>query len=454
MGTAVLPERAAGAAALARWRDYLLSEVDGASLGVFRILFGAIMVWEVLRYVRYGWIARYYIDPGFHFSYLPFIQPWPGAGMYWHFALTGVLALLVALGLWYRVAAWLFAACFTYIFLLDKAQYLNHFYLICLLSLLLAITPAHRALSLDARRAIAPGRVPRWSLHVLRFQVGLVYFFGAVAKLNADWLAGEPLGEWLARRADLPLIGPLLAWEGAGLLFAWGGLLVDLSLPFLLAWGRTFWLGAAVAVAFNLLNAQIFSIGIFPWMMIAALTLFPRPDWPRAILGRAGASRARRPRPGTPPASRAALALLVALHLYALVQLTLPLRHWLYPSDVAWSEEGHRFSWRMKLRDKAAEVTFYVSDPRGGERHAVDARRWLTARQESKMASRPDMIHQFARFVADEEQRRTGVRPIVTAEAWAGLNGREPALLVDPTVDLASEPYRLGPAPWITRPPR
>lgn len=93
MAKATMPQQAAGAthvrpAALARWRDYLLTEVDGASLALFRILFGLVMVWEVIRYFQHGWIARYYIDPAFHFSYLPFIQPWEGQGRLFSLGLT------------------------------------------------------------------------------------------------------------------------------------------------------------------------------------------------------------------------------------------------------------------------------------------------------------------------------------------------------------------------------
>jgi len=29
-----------------------------------------------------------------------------------------------------------------------------------------------------------------------------------------------------------------------------------------------------------------------------------------------------------------------------------PLRHLLYPGYVSWNEQGHRFAWQMKLRDK------------------------------------------------------------------------------------------------------
>jgi vitamin K-dependent gamma-carboxylase len=91
-------------------RQRLAGPVDGASVAVFRMAFGAIMCCEVLRYVVHGWIARYYIQPGFHFTYFGFgwVQPWPGWGMYVHFALLFAAALLVSLG---RVAVRISARC-------------------------------------------------------------------------------------------------------------------------------------------------------------------------------------------------------------------------------------------------------------------------------------------------------------------------------------------------------
>jgi hypothetical protein len=114
----------------------LFAPVDIASLVCFRAAFGAIMLWEVGRYVSHGWIKRYYIEPTFHFTYYGFgwVRPWPGNGMYWHFYGLGLLAFCMALGLGYRLTATLSFLGFTYLFLLDQTQYLNHFYLICLVS--------------------------------------------------------------------------------------------------------------------------------------------------------------------------------------------------------------------------------------------------------------------------------------------------------------------------------
>ncbi|WP_434044714.1 MULTISPECIES: HTTM domain-containing protein [Sorangium] len=434
-----------------RWASYLSAEVDAASLAVFRVGYGALIAWEVVRYALHDRITRYYIEPSFFFSFVPFIRPWGGTGMYWHFAALFVLALLCAAGLFYRVSAALLCAALTYVFLLDKAQYLNHLYLLCLLGLLLAVAPAHRALSLDllrARRAAPPSApaetAPRYYLFALKAQIAIVYFYGGVAKLNGDWLRGQPLTMWLADRADAPLVGPLLATPAAGLALSYAGLLIDLSMGFLLFYRRTFPLGAAIAVAFNLSNAFLFKIGIFPYAMIASLALFGDPSWPRRRLpflfrtaGRAGGG-VPAPSPAAPRRSALPLAL---LHGYLLFHLAVPLRHWAYPGDVAWNEAGHRFSWRMKLRDKnVSELDIHVLDPRTGVRESLDLGEWLTDRQLGEMCTRPDMIVDFARHVADRWQEHFGMRPIVTAKVMASLNGGPFRDLVDPTLDLASPP--------------
>src|SRR6516162_158463 len=149
-----------------QWREYLLAPVDGASLAVFRICFGLLMLGVVGQYWTNGWITSDYVEPTFHFTYylFPFVRPWPGDSMYWHFGVLGLLATLMAVGLYYRLAAWGFCLAFTYLFLLDETYYLNHNYLICLLSFLLAVVPAQNAWSLDAwwrhRKVGRPGASP------------------------------------------------------------------------------------------------------------------------------------------------------------------------------------------------------------------------------------------------------------------------------------------------------
>ena len=116
---------------------------------------------------------------------------------------------------------------------------------------------------------------------MLRFQVAVPYVYGGIAKLNGDWLAGEPVRTWLAERSAQSVLGPWLAQEWLVFTLCYGGLAFDLAIVPLLLWRRTRALALAAALGFHLANAYLFTIGIFPWLMIAATLLFLPPDWPR-----------------------------------------------------------------------------------------------------------------------------------------------------------------------------
>ena len=119
----------------------------------FRMAFGAIMLWEMVRYIEAGWVQRNFIDPPLHFTFYGFswARPWPGDGMHWHFYAMALFAACITAGLCYRLATLLFFFGFTHIFLIDQAFYLNHFYMVCLVSFSMIFLPAHRAFSLDVK---------------------------------------------------------------------------------------------------------------------------------------------------------------------------------------------------------------------------------------------------------------------------------------------------------------
>lgn len=309
-----------GVADWQRLRSKLFEPVDIASLVMFRVGFGAIMLWEVWRYVDKGWIEQHFLAPEFHFKYQGFawVAPWPGDGLYWHFAILGLAAVMIIVGACYRLACVVFTVGFAYVFLLDQARYLNHFYFVLLISVLLCVVPAHRAFSVDAwlwPRRRSPF-VPAWSLWLLRGQIEIVLIFAGLVKLNPDWLRLQPLGMWLAEDTDFFLIGPLFTETWVVALAAYGTILLHLVGAPLLLWSRTRGVVFALYVAFHLMNHYLFQIGIFPWLTIAATTLFFSPDWPRRLLrslaiatagfwnpGGTITAGAARPPPASPPAT-------------------------------------------------------------------------------------------------------------------------------------------------------
>ncbi|SMF63298.1 Vitamin K-dependent gamma-carboxylase [Tistlia consotensis] len=266
----------------------LFRPVDGASLVFFRVAFGLILLVESLRFIAHDWIHEEFLEPVFHFTYRGFgwVAPWPGDGLYWHFAGLALLAALIMLGAFYRLACLLFLVGFAYVFLLDQTLYLNHFVLVILLALLLCVVPANRDWSLDA--ALRPGfrrrSVPGWSVWLIRMQFEVMYLYAGIVKVNADWLRLEPMGMWLARRDYLPVVGPLLDTDWMAALTSYGSILLHLVGAPLLLFRRTRGYVVVVYLLFHLSNHVLFQIGIFPWLAIAGTLMFLSPDWPRRLV--------------------------------------------------------------------------------------------------------------------------------------------------------------------------
>ncbi len=477
---------------LDRLRYWLAVPVDGASVVWFRVCFGLILVWEMARQVQHGWVEDYWIRPLVNFPYPPFtfVQPWPEPWMmYAHVGVVAAAGLAVAVGWHYRVSAAVLWAAFTWLFLIDQTRYLNHFYLCSLLAFGMIFLPAGRVASVDAWRGrVTPSEtVPRWSLAWLQFMIFVPYFFGGIAKINPDWLAGEPMRDWLSGHGDYPLIGPLLPTEPATWFFTWGGLLFDLTVVPLVAWRRTRALGLAMTLSFHLLNSRLFKIGIFPWAMLLWTLVWLPPHWPRRVWADV---RALVPRGCVPlavggvvgfsignslPAQSSAvnavvaaigvgllawelanpgwdleapvveregsrpisMPLTLALGAWVLVQVVLPFRHLLIPGVVHWTEEGHRWAWHMKLRDKDTKRFRVRVVPADGESFSVDPDDHLRSHQEDKVAQHPQLLVMYAHWLVQYLEMPDAA---VYVDVRVRLNSRAAQHLVDPERDLTEVP--------------
>ena len=441
---------------LIRAKSWLNRPVDASSLVVFRVGFALLMAWEAYWYVRSGRIDIDWLIPEFHFKYFGFgwVEPLGHTGMYAVFLVLGIAAIGMLVGWKYRLCAFVVWLCFTYQFLLEQALYLNHFYAASLFALFLIFMPAHAAWSVDSMqggRITRVASIPAWPVYLLRFQTGVIYFYAGVAKINRDWLNGDPIVSWMRARTDNLFVRVVFDLGLEIPVFAYGGMLIDLLLAPLLLWRRTRLPAFVIAVLFHLWNSALFTIGIFPAMMIVATTMFFEPDWPRRLVARVR-RRELAPAPAAYSTSWQLRDVGIAIvALYATVQVLLPLRHHLYPGDVAWTEEGHRWAWRMMLREKTANAHFVLVDQ--GKVTDVDVDRYLTFWQRRTMSLRPDMMQQFAHFLADDHERKTGRRPQVYANSAVSLNFGKSALLLKENVDLAATPKSLAPADWINRSP-
>ncbi len=442
--------------------------ISPASLAVFRIVFGVLGVAAAIRFVAMGWVSELYIEPAHHFTYYGFgwVKPWPGWGMYFHFALMGLASLGVALGYRYRLSVIAFFLLFTYVELIDRTTYLNHYYFISLISFLMIFLPLNRTLSFDAAR----GKVrkdsptaPLAAIWILRTQIGLVYLFAGIAKLNPDWLFNaEPLRIWLFNNTDAPLLGPLLREAWVPYAMSWAGACFDLTIIVWLLWKRTRPYAYVVLVTFHLMTALFFpSIGMFPWIMIGATLIFFDPDWPQRLLQRFKRPLKSKVEPvfETPdPAQgkhiswpvRTALGLAAA---FLALQVLFPLRHLAYPGNVQWTEEGYPFSWRVMVTEKTGQVKYRVASSDFQGERLILPEEYLTPLQVERMAYQPDMILATAHLIRDDFITRGQQEIEVRADAFVTFNGRTAARLIDPNVDLARVSPGIGHKPWILKAP-
>jgi vitamin K-dependent gamma-carboxylase len=444
-------------AGLRRVESWLTRPIDPAGLVAFRVLFGLLMCGGLLRSLLSGWVDRFYGQRDFFFKYwgASWIEPMPVELMSAFYVALALLALCVSLGLFYRASALLFFVGFTYVELIDVTNYLNHYYLVSLLALLLLFLPLGRVGSLDNLRR--PGdrlaSVPAWCLYLLRFQVGVVYVHAGLAKFGSDWLLhAQPLNLWLTARVDTPLIGPMLDEAWVAYAASWAGFLFDTTIVLWLSWRRTRPAAYLALLGFHFMTHVFFDIGMFPFLMSTAALVFFSPSWPRrplALLGRLihRPLAAHVPEPRAPKRwLRAGLSIAAA---YCLFQALFPLRHLLYPGNVLWDEQGMRWAWKVMVREKHGSVSYRVRFRESGKELQVSPRRYLDARQEREMAGQPDLIAQLARHIARDFERR-GRGPVeVRAEALVSLNGRPAQPMIDPARDLSRAASSLAPADWI-----
>jgi vitamin K-dependent gamma-carboxylase len=427
----------------------MLAERDAAGIAAFRVVFGLLGLVSAIRFLAYGWVEDFFVRPRFFFTYsfAPFVEPLGASGMRAVFWIVAISSTLVALGLFYRAALIVFFVAFSYIQLIDVTNYLNHYYLVSLLALLMAFMPLGQAYGLDGLfRRRTRSTVPGWCYALLRFQVGVVYTYAGVAKLTEDWLYyAQPLDIWLASRTSLPVVGPLLAHPWAPHLMSWAGCAFDLTIVAWLLWRRTRPFAFAAVLVFHALTRHLFPIGMFPFIMVAGATAFFDPTWPRRLLRRPALEVER----VAPAPSRRLRAASLVFALYAVVQIAVPLRAFFYGGNVHWHEQGMRFSWRVMVREKNASVTYLVEDIETGRVLEVSPRRYLDARQQREFGTQPDLIVQLAHHIAKQRQAETG-RPVrVRAEVLVSLNGRRSALLIDPSIDLTAVEVGLAKAPFI-----
>ncbi len=438
----------------------LTQKVAIIPLVTFRVIFGGLMLASTIRFWYNGWIEDFYITPTHFFSYfdLNWIQPYNETVIYGLFILMLLGALGILLGAFYRVSAVVFFLAFTYVELIDKTTYLNHYYFISLMAFLMIWMPAHKAYSVDSKLfpRIKSFEIPKWCILSLKLQILVVYFFAGVAKLSYSWLLeAQPMSLWLESKSHYPVIGSIFSEEVMAYMFSWAGMLFDLTIGFILFSKKFRPLGYVAVVIFHLATWWLFPIGVFPWVMIGFTLIFFSDKWHtklwkfimrifRIEMKSSQNTLFHQPQPlfhirnsrkhVKPLINYLTLAMFAV---YFVVQTLVPLRHYTHEGDLYWTESGYRFSWRVMLMEKTGHVEFIVRDIATQKESIISNSDYFSPFQQRQMATQPDMIQQGAEIIASEF-RKTGRNVAVYAHSFASLNGEKHKPLINPLVDLTA----------------
>ena len=416
------------------------------------------MTLSMIRFVSKGWVEKLYLEPSFHFSFYGFewVKPF-GEMTYMLFFVCCLSAFFIAIGYKYRLSIIIFFLSFTYIELMDKTTYLNHYYFISILSFLMIFLPANSYYSIDSKiKGYSFEKIPRWCTDCIKMLLFIVYFYSGLAKLNSDWLIeAQPLKIWLTSSYDLPIIGSTLMQQNwVHYAMSWGGMFYDLFIAILLLYSRTRIFAFFLVIFFHVFTAILFPIGMFPYIMIVGSLIFFEPETHNKIIKKIdGTLKFIGFRPKKTELLRVKSIknsiVLSIVTVFFVIQLCFPFRYFLYPGELFWNEQGYRFSWRVMLIEKKGITNLKVLNKENGKSFMVNNEEFLSEFQERQMSFQPDFILEYAHHVG-EYYKKNGLNEIeIYADSYVTLNGRLSQRFINPKVNLLEEKRGFKNKTWV-----
>ena len=285
-------------------------------------------------------------------------------------------------------------------------------------------------------------KIPGWHVFILKAEIVIVYFYGGIVKFEHDWLMGYPLKLWLPVQNDLPIIGSLPEGDFFPLFFGYAGLVFDLVIGFLLFYKKTRVWALIPLLFFHVSNHFLWTIGVFPWFMIAATILFFEPESPQKFINLFRKKKGKTLETASVSmkniSERKKKLSFCFLLLFLFWQVVFPLRQYLYSGNNSWHGYGNLFAWRLMLVDRVDAMKMSVTIPGEGSIGFVKLDEYMTNRQFKKMCRTPKSVCRFAHLIADEIEANSGIDSVgIYVKLWRSLNSRPYQPVIDSTVNLA-----------------
>lgn len=406
--------------------EFLNKPVSSKALGVFRIIFGFLLIFQFTKIKKR---IPFFKDPDylyFPFPELDWIPVFSSELMtiFWGVGLFAVV--LVIVGFFFRYASILAGIIYGYFFSLDAVYYNNHYYLIFLICILLSFTSADRSYSLSSFKKTKKGIVPNWQYFIFQLQIGIVFFYGGISKLSRDWFDGN-------------IVRGITESDFLNQFIIYGGTVFDILIPFALFFKRTRLAAIILVILFNVSNHFLFDdIASFPILVMASMLLFiadiSKPKFFSNWLKVSSQSK---------EVYSISLTIKILLGCFFVFQFLYPLRHYVIPGHVDWTGQGHYFAWRMKSYHKDIKLDFYAFDKAKGQRaykinHGIDDYRI------QRIASMPHMIPVIATNIRKKIEKQDGFNQNlgISSDYMVSFNHRTQRLGINPNIDISSMRFK------------
>ena len=415
-------------------KSYIFKSIDNSQLIVFRIFFGFLLACECFGAIATGWVRKVFIEPQFTFSFIGFewLQPVKGNGMYFYFIIMGILGIFIMLGYRYVFAMFSFTLLWTGVYLMQKSSYNNHYYLLVLISFLMIFLPANKYKSLDVKLGYTKEtlEMPNWVRLIFIIQIAIVYFYASIAKFYPDWLDGTFTKNLLQGTTTRPFFLQLFSNQWFYLTVAYAGIFYDLLIVPALLHKKTRTIALIASLGFHLFNAIVLQIGIFPFFALSFALFF----YPPVKVGKLFLRRKNSFQKVSEVSSINKKWVYLFFIPFLSIQLLLPIRHHFIKGNVLWTEEGHRLSWRMMLRERNGYISFKVIDNTNKQSIIHDYTKDLTPKQARQLAVKPDFIWQYCQKIK-KEYKGQNISIYITCKN--SINRKEYQTLIDPDFDMA-----------------
>lgn len=465
-----------------RLMELLNRPTDPASLGMVRVLFGFLMLLDIPQERGLGYADEKWGNTDMcHFPLFNFMKAPSLVWMYAMYCTMWVGAFLLMVGLFYRIGCLMFSLSFWYLFFLDKTKWNNHSYLYGLHGIMFTLMDANRYWSLDGmlKPKIKNSHVPLWNYTLLRAQNFLVYFLAGLKKFNPEWLEGYSMKSLNEHWVFMPFKFILTPDQVDLFVVHYFGFVLDLTIGFFLFFDVTRPYAMLFGISFHFMNSQIFNIGMFPWTMIATITVFLYTDWPRKAFKKLPydflwifpvdepiqqsphciysteetcssgqvlepTSTMQEESSSHSPAKKDSkkkkysayhVASTIFTILYLAVQCFLPYSHFITKGYNNWTNGLYGYSWDMMVHRwniQHIQITYVQKDT--GETGYLDPLAFV--RSERRWPLHADMVKQYATCI-EERLNKYGLKNIeLYFDIWISMTKRFQQRIFDPKTDI------------------